>query len=220
MTISYHNYKSLFDYELNPKKSISTKMSQIKLNRLMLIRSALTHGLPNRASLKKIPKEIKHWKFNNISPFVMIGGNNVSKFTYFEYLESSEKSKVAFYIGMIFAHLNMESEYGVRFLCHLEKLENPRYTITKNNKSPDFWGLDRNGKSFLVEAKCSTKTNNYIEKIHIKKANQQLQGVSSINDKNSNINYKVGNAQHGLEKVIVATYPNKEYEINQTIIHI
>lgn len=212
MSIQFSNYTSVSDY----KDRITSSRQVFYANKLTLIRGAITAGLAPRAHLN-ITREVLEWKIatmlafiNTSSPFTI---KNVSD------LETSEKVTVAYFIGMVFAQIQMQNMYNVRHLMHL-KSDNITVTSSPGDlKNPDLWGLDYiTGQSYLVEAKGSTKCGRYFSNSYVNKAEIQLNAILQVHYNLGGHTTTYDQASFNLNKLIVATHPNINGEIMQHVI--
>ncbi|GLC89700.1 hypothetical protein [Lysinibacillus piscis] len=212
MSIQFSNYASVSDY----KDRITSSSQVFYANKLTLIRGAITAGLAPKAHLN-ITREVLEWKIatmlafiNTSSPFTI---KNVSD------LETSEKVTVAYFIGMVFAQIQMQKMYNVRHLMHL-KSDNITVTSSPGDlKNPDLWGLDYiTGQSYLVEAKGSTKCSEYFSNSYVNKAEIQLNAILQIHYNLGGHTTTYDQASFNLNKLIVATHPNINGEIMQHVI--
>lgn len=214
MELYYSYYLSFGHYK---KRTPNINASTRGITKLTLLRSAVIVGLATKG-YQHLALEVKEWKIKTITTFI---DTDTTPFTIknINHLETSEKMTVAYFIGMVFAHLHMEKYYGIR---HLEHLKNPGicpvpYGISK--KRPDLWGFNRKtNKSYLVEAKGSTTPDDFFENGKIKDAMQQLKTIKEIRyittPKDIIFNKSLGN----LDKLIIATHPNIHNEVTQQVI--
>ncbi|RJS63030.1 hypothetical protein [Priestia filamentosa] len=214
MSIQYNNYSSLTDYiDRNANYAFNQCFYASKLT---LIRGALIVGLAPKAHLS-LTKELVEWKISTMLAF--IDTNTPFSIQNADELEMSERVTIAYFIGMVFAQIHMQSQYNVR---HLEHLKNPGITpksLPEDLKNPDIWGLNhRTGNSYLVEAKGSTVSNEYFNNQNVRKADSQLRAIKQIDYTVSGITLTYSQAISNLEKLIVATHPNLDNEIMQHII--
>lgn len=212
MSIQFSNYASVSDY----KDRITSSSQVFYSNKHTLIRGAITAGLAHKAHLN-ITREVLEWKIATMLAFI----NTSSPFTVKNTsdLETSEKVTVAYFIGMVFAQIQMQKMYNVRHLMHL-KSKNITVTSSPGDlKNPDLWGLDYiTGQSYLVEAKGSTKCSEYFSNSYVKKAETQLNAILQVHYNLGGHTTTYDQASFNLNKLIVATHPNINGEIMQHVI--
>lgn len=213
MSIQFSNYASVRDY----KNRLTTSSNQaFYANKLTLIRGAITVGLARKGHLNTT-REVLEWKIATILAFI----NTSSPFTIKNVadLETSEKVTVAYFIGMVFAQIQMQKIYNVRHLMHL-KSDNITVTSSPGDlKNPDLWGLNYiTDQSYLVEAKGSTICSNYFNNSYVDKAEIQLNAILQIHYNLNGCTTTYNRASLNLNKLIVATHPNIGGEIIQHVI--
>ncbi|AMO87256.1 hypothetical protein B857_01947 [Solibacillus isronensis B3W22] len=214
MSIQYNNYSSVTDYI--DRNAVYASNQSLYASKLTVIRGALLVGLAPKAHLK-LTKELVEWKISTMLAFI----DTKSPFTIqnADELEMSERVTVAYFIGMVFAQIHMQSQYNVR---HIEHLKNPGITPTSlpgDLKNPDLWGLNhRTGNSYLVEAKGSTVRKEYFDNQNVRKADSQLKAITQIDYTVTGATTTYNQASLNLEKLIIATHPNLNDEMMQHII--
>ncbi len=212
MSIQFSNYASVSDY----KHRITSSNHVFYANKLTLIRGAITAGLAPKTHLN-ITREVLEWKIATMLAFITASSpftiKNASD------LETSEKVTVAYFIGMVFAQIQMQKMYNVRHLMHL-KSQNITVTSSPGDlKNPDLWGLNYvTGQSYLVEAKGSTKCSEYFSNSYIEKAETQLNAILQVHYNLGGHTTTYDQASSNLNKLIVATHPNLNGEIMQHVI--
>jgi len=214
MSIQYNNYSSVTDYI--DRNAVYASKQSLYASKLTVIRGALIVGLAPKAHLK-LTKELVEWKISTMLAF--IDTNSPFTIRNADELEMSERVTVAYFIGMVFAQIHMQSQYNVR---HMEHLKNPGITPTSlpgDLKNPDLWGLNhKTGNSYLVEAKGSTVRKEYFDNQNVRKADSQLRAITQIDYTVSGATTIYNQASSNLEKLIVATHPNSNDEMMQHII--
>lgn len=214
MGIQYNNYSSLADYI--DRNAIYASNQSFYASKLTLIRGALIVGLAPKAHLS-LTKELVEWKISTMFAFI----DTDSPFTIknADELDMSERVTVAYFIGMVFAQIHMQSQYNIRHLEHLKNRGiNPK-SLPGDLKNPDLWGLNhRTGNSYLVEAKGSTVSKEYFDNKNIRKAASQLRAITQIDYTVLGVTSTYNQASSNLEKLIVATHPNSDDEMMQHII--
>lgn len=214
MSIQYNNYSSVTDYL--DRNAVYASNQSLYASKLTVIRGALIVGLAPKAHLR-LTKELVEWKISTMLAF--IDTNSPFTIQNADELEMSERVTVAYFIGMVFAQIQMQSQYNVR---HMEHLKNPGITPTSlpgDLKNPDLWGLNhRTGNSYLVEAKGSTVSKEYFNNQNVRKADSQLRAIIQIDYTVSGVTSTYNQASSNLEKLIVATHPNSNDEMMQHII--
>ncbi|OAB32991.1 hypothetical protein [Paenibacillus glacialis] len=214
MTINYNFYASVSDYM---RRNVSLSGNYYS-NKLTLLRGALIVGLAPKSNLM-LPKEVIEWKLSTVIGFVDYNPTSFEiKNTYL--LETSEKVTVAYFLGMVFAQIYMQSHYGVRHLEHLKNRSILATSLPGDNKNPDLWGLNnRTMVSYLVEAKGSTKKSDYFDNGNVTKAESQLGAVTQIDYTASGKgNVTFNQISSNLNKLIIATHPNMNREVTQHVI--
>ncbi|PJN86846.1 hypothetical protein [Bacillus sp. mrc49] len=218
---SYYNSKT--DYMDRVVASSGTYFC----SKFTVLRGALTVGLAPKEYLS-IPKEVAEWKLATVNAFIEFSTSPLTMKN-ITHLETSEKVNVAYFLGMVFSQIYMQTHYGLR---HLEHLRNSGIKVSKRTTrkmNPDLWGISTtlitsktppSPKSFLVEAKGSTTRSTYFNDENVDKAARQLGVVTQINYKSSaGAKPQIFNSSlSNLEKLVVATHPNDNGEITQHIV--
>jgi len=208
MTIKYRNYHGW----RNDRNFCRNCSGEIPISLESLKKSAFIYG-----GQQDVPTEIAFWKENNILPFSQVNKNQPSLFKNFEYLESTEKGMVAFYIGMAFAQLHMSEVYGVKQLFHLRNLRDWGMLETRNGtRIPDFWGKGENNQSYVVEAKGTTQPQNFMQLTTLGDAVRQVQAVVAVEDTKTNHTYSMKKCD--LKQVVIGTHRCRRNEITQQVI--
>ena len=89
--------------------------------------------------------------------------------------ETSIKTSISFFMGMIAAKAVADKKYGIKYLYHLK---DPRICFSTTGKTPDFFGLINGTDAGLFEAKGTTgkKPQNKI----VEGAKNQLNAIKSV----------------------------------------
>lgn len=218
MTINYYYYPRFSDYE--DRRINKIRVNSYSINTLTLIKACISMGV-GLMGYRNFSKSLLVWRTLNVMTFV----DSDFKFKNIDMLESSEKVSASFFIGMVFAHIHMQEKYNVRFTEHLKSSDICYKPEKDNEKTPDLWGLDiDNNISYLIEAKGSLIKSNCIKKDRIDSAYEQLKAILEVQHKIHNSTTIYSKDYYGragyepMEKIIVATHPDDNYEITQHVI--
>lgn len=218
MGILFNNYANVGEYK-KFKRDKNYKDKKLNANRLTLLRAAITVGLTPKAHLN-LSRELLEWKISTMLTFVDTKSNY--KIQNVEDLEMSERISVAYFIGMVFANIQMQKEYNVRHLMHISSPGNTVVLKPGVKKSPDLWGINyKTKKSYLVEAKGSLVCSEYFARRNYKRINdakEQLEAVLQIEYKVDNNTEIYNDSKGNLNKLIIATHPNEAKEMLQHVI--
>ncbi|WP_270742893.1 hypothetical protein [Streptococcus constellatus] len=102
--------------------------------------------------------------------------------------ETSIKSAISYFIGILSAYAIAEKEYKIPYLYHLKDPAISR-VVNTTKYFPDFFGLGYGSinNAYLIEAKGSVK--NSIDKRTITKAKKQVNSIGQLTFKESSGNY-------------------------------
>lgn len=102
--------------------------------------------------------------------------------------ETSIKSAISYFIGILSAYAIAEKEYKIPYLYHLKDPAISR-VVNTTKYFPDFFGLGYGSinNAYLIEAKGSVK--NSIDKRTITKAKKQVNSIGQLRFKESSGNY-------------------------------
>lgn len=202
--INFKKYNNIKDYAENYRYD----EGNIDINRLTLIRNAITVGLGPK-KIKDLNRDFLEWKVSNILTF--IDSNKDYSFKNIDHLESTEKVTVAYYIGMVFAQLYMQKKHKTRFLLHLNS---PGITVTNypyKFLKPDFFGIDNKKNGYLIEAKGTLqRAGRFTTLDNIRKAVDQLESVFTVEYYSSG-SYSIFSKRlpsDNFKKLVIATHPN------------
>lgn len=206
----------LFEYgnENDYKAKNYISINSLSVSKADLLRAAIKVGSSNSAGNFDILK----YRKQILDSFFMVNNNEVT-LKNIDYLETSEKVSISYFLGMIFTQLVAEQQFGISQLFHLQPTDfdklNKSYFVHTSKKGliPDLIGVDVNNQIYLFEAKGSTRT----DKMNSAVSNgvQQLLSVDKVIFIN-NVAYKLYEAQyfpefkHGSNRYVVATQPNKD----------
>ncbi|WP_144555712.1 hypothetical protein [Bacillus pumilus] len=218
--INFLKYNCFYHYDKNWRDD----EGNIDINRLTLIRNAITVGLGSK-KIKNLNKDLLDWKVSNILTF--IDSDNGYSFKNLDNLESTEKVTVAYYIGMVFAQIYMQQKHKTRFLLHLNSPEIKVTNYPNKFLKPDFFGIDNKRSVYLIEAKGTLqRAGRFTTLDNIRKAVEQLEAVNTVEYHLSGNSYIY--SQHlpsqYLNKFVIATHPNAlnkgNIDIKQHIIEV
>ncbi len=113
--------------------------------------------------------------YESLVQMALIDGTNFSIGEDYKYSETSIKTSISFFMGMIAAKAVADKKYNIKYLFHLK---DPQICFSTSGKTPDFFGLQNGTDPVLFEAKGTfdeRPTNKTVEN-----AKTQLDSISSI----------------------------------------
>lgn len=174
--INTYFYNSLSDYENRISNKNKVNIGQINCTKLDFYRYLITAG-----SFKNNVVSFEGKKFYISLLNMALKENNGTFWMSDDYdnSESSIKTSISYFIGILSAYAIAEKHYKIAYLYHLKDpvISN---LIGIDEKIPDFFGFKYGsyGKPVLIEAKGTSKTS--LAKDTVNKAESQLKTISSF----------------------------------------
>lgn len=175
---NFNFYKSLSHYKSRKPKISGNYYTNINTVR----RCAVVVG--TNPWLEEVPKDVLKWKLALVDAYIDTTATSL-KLKNISFIEKSEKSAIAFFLGMTFAQVFAQEFLEIRQLYHLDKKGDERFEVLSTGASPDLCGFNKyTNRAYLIEAKGATviteSSPNYFANERVKKGCEQLNSVSAV----------------------------------------